>query len=136
MDRKALNILLAALDMPQHELADRMGYDNGYVVNVLNGFTAPSDAFKAAFGDALSDLILGSSRTEASNRLPAAPLIEYLERRAKQAGSRAEFYDSLGLKPQGWIRRKYVTESLLDRICCDLGVHPSSIYGSDYEVSA
>ena len=129
VDRKALNILLAALDIEQRELADRMGYDKAYVVNVLNGFSPPSDGFKAAFGDAIADLLLGESRTEA-NRLPARPLIDFLERRAKcHHGSRSEFYESLGLKAQGWNRRKYVSESLLDRICCQLGIHPSSIYG-------
>ena len=134
VDRTTLNVLLAALDIEQRELADRMGYDKTYVVNVFCGFTAPSDAFKQAFGEAVADLVLGSSRTEV-NRLPAAPLVEFLDRRAKQSTSRAQFYKSLGLKPQGWIRRRWVNESLLDRICCELGVHPSAIYGPDFEVA-
>jgi transcriptional regulator with XRE-family HTH domain len=135
MDRKALNILLAALDLKQRQLADHMGYDKAYVVNVFNGFAPPSDAFKAAFGDAVADLVLGESRCEA-NRLPAQPLIDFLEQRAKCHGARSEFYESLGLKAQGWNRRKYVSESLLDRICCQLGIHPTQIYGTDYEVGA
>lgn len=135
VDRKALNILLAAFDIEQRELADRMGYDKGYVVNVFNGFTAPSEAFKDSFGEVVADLLLGSSRTEC-NRLPAAPLVEFLEQRAKHAGSRSEFYESLGLNCNGWNRRKYVSESLLDRICCHLGVHPTQIYGDKWEVTA
>jgi transcriptional regulator with XRE-family HTH domain len=134
VDRKTLNILLAALDIEQRELAERMGYDKGYVVNIFNGFTAPSDGFKRTFGEVVADLVLGSSRTDVS-RLPAQPLIEYLRRRAQEAECRSQFYEDLGLTPQGWHRRKYVSESLLDRICCQLGIHPSEIYGDDYEVA-
>ena len=134
VDRTTVNVLLAALDIEQRQLAERMGYDKAYVVNVFNDFTAPSNAFKQAFGEAVADLVLGSSRTEAS-RLPAAPLVEFLEQRARRYPSRAQFYESLGLTSNGWQRRRWVSESLLDRICCELGVHPSAIYGSDYEVA-
>ena len=128
VDRKSINILLAALDIEQRELAHRMGYDKVYVSNVLCGFTPASDAFKQSFGEVVADLVIGTSRTEAS-RLPAGPLVEFLENRAKSATCRSAFYEELGLNVQGWINRKYVTESLLDRICCQLGVHPSAIYG-------
>ena len=37
---------------------------------------------------------------------------------------------------RGGTARKFVTESLLDRICCQLGIHPSEIYGTDYEVAS
>ncbi len=135
-NRTALNVLLAVLDVEQRELADRMGYDKVYVSNVMCGFTQPSDAFKAAFGEAVADLVLGTSRTQAT-RLPAAPLIEFLEARAKASGCRTRFYEELGLNASGWHRRrKYVTEAQLDRICCALGVHPSAIYGRDYEVAS
>ena len=134
-DRKAINVLLAALDLEQRELAERMGYDKGYVVNVFNGFTPPSDGFKKAFGEVVADLVLGTSRTDAS-RLPAAPLIEYLRKRANEAECRSQFYEDLGLTAQAWNRRKHVPEALLDRICCRLGIHPTEIYGTDYEVSA
>ena len=134
VDRRTLNVLLAALDIEQRELADRMGYDKTYVVNIFNGFTQTSNAFKQAFGDALGDLLLGGTRR--AKRLPAAPLVEFLETRARGAECRSAFYENLGLNPQSWHRgRKYVSESQLDRICCALGVHPSSIYGSDYEVA-
>src|SRR5688572_3804626 len=103
VDRKTLNILLAALDLEQRELADRMGYDKSYLVNVLNGFSPPSDGFKAAFGEAIADLLLGDSRTEA-NRLPAQPLIDYLSKRAAESECRSQFYADLGLTPQGWNR--------------------------------
>jgi hypothetical protein len=39
LDRRAMKILLAALDLEKQELAEHVGYDKGYVVNVLNGFT-------------------------------------------------------------------------------------------------
>ena len=135
-DRTALNVMLAVLDIEQREIAARMGYDASYVTNVFNGFTPPSEAFKHAFGEALADLLLGTSRTT-STRLPAAPLIEYLDARARQSGCRARFYEDLGLKASSWHRhRKFVSESQLDRICCALGVHPSAIYGRDYEVAS
>ena len=135
IDRKSINVLLAALDIEQRELAARMGYDKGYVVNVFNGFTPPSNAFRQAFGEVVADLVIGSSRTELS-RLPAKPLVEFLDRRAMEASSRQAFYDDLGLNRQGWQNRKHVSEPLLDRICCELGVHPSEIYGNAYEIAS
>ena len=135
VDRKSINILLAALEIEQRELAERMGYEPAYVVNVFNGFTAPSDGFKKAFGAVVADLVLGSSRTDVS-RLPAAPLTEFLRKRADRAECRSQFYADLGLTAQAWNRRKFVTESQLDDICCQLGIHPSEIYGTDYEIAS
>lgn len=135
VDRRTINVLLAALEIEQHELAERMGYDKGYVVNVFNTFTAPSDSFKKAFGEVVADLVLGSSRTHVS-RLEAAPLIDYLRKRAQEAECRSQFYAHLGLTAQAWNRRKFVTASQVDDICCQLGIHPSEIYGTDYEVAS
>ena len=135
VDRKALNILLATLDMEQHELAERMGYDKGYVVNIFNGFTPPSDGFKKTFGEVVADLVLGSSRTDVT-RLPAQPMIEYLSRRAGESECRSRFYSDLGLTAQAWNRRKFVTAAQVDDICCRLGIHPSEIYGTDYEIAS
>jgi len=132
-NRTALKVLLAALEIEQRALAKELGYEPGYVANVFNGCTPPSDAFKRAFGDVLADLLLGASRTEAS-RLPAQPLAEFLATRAKDTPCKSEFYAELGLSPQGWDKRRYVTDSLVDRVCCALGVHPSAIYGREYEV--
>src|SRR5687768_10556013 len=87
IDRKTINVLLASLDIEQRELAARMGYDKGYVVNVLNGFTPASTAFKQAFGDVVAALVIGSTRTDVS-RLPAKPLVEFLDNRARRASSR------------------------------------------------
>ena len=130
-DRKTLNIMLAALDLEQKDLAKLMGYDRVYVGNVFNGFAQPSEAFKIAFGNAFADLILGASRVEQRHNLPARPLYEYLERRAASAPNRTQFYSDLGLSPHGWNHRKYVTEDLVDRVCCELGIHVSHIYGSE-----
>jgi hypothetical protein len=47
VDRKALNVLLAVLDLEQRELAELMGYREGYVANVLNGFTKASASLPA-----------------------------------------------------------------------------------------
>ena len=132
-NRTALNVVLAVLDIEQREFAADMGYDPAYVANVFNNSTPPSDAFKAAFGAALADHLLGRSRTQ-NSRLPARPLADYLARRAKEAPAREQFYADLGLSSHGWGKRRFVTEELVDRVCCELGVHPSAIYGRDYDV--
>lgn len=131
-NRTALNVVLAALDIEQRALAADMGYEPAYVANVFNNSAAPSDAFKVAFGAALADRLLGRSRTQ--SRLPARPLADYLARRAKEAWSREQFYADLGLSSHGWGKRRFVTEELVDRVCCNLGIHPSSIYGADYDI--
>ncbi len=127
VDRRGINVLLAALDLEQRDLADAMGYRPGYVANVFNGCTPPSDAFKAAFGQLVSELLLGSSR-KGRDRYPAGPLKELIERRAAEAISRSQFLADLGVSLQGWNKRKVVPASLVDRICCALGVHPSALY--------
>lgn len=132
-NRQAVNVLLAVLDIEQGELADLMGYRHGYVANIFNGFTEPSDAFKTALGEVLADLLVGPSRT-ANKHLPAEPLVRFLDQRALSAPSRSQFYADLGLTRNGWNKRQRVPESLVDRVCCALGVHPSAIYGHDYEV--
>lgn len=127
-DRRVLSILLAALDMNQREFAELLGYRPGHVSNVFNGCGQPSDAFKRAFGDLLADLILGKSQREQSCRLPAAPLTAYLRRRAEQAVCKSDFFADLGLSATGWATRKEVPAALVDRVCCELGIHPSEIY--------
>ena len=81
VDRKALNILLAALDIERRELAELMGYEPKYLVNVLNGFTSASPSFRTAFGDALAKLLLGPHKSKRCV-LPAKPLAELLRRTA------------------------------------------------------
>jgi hypothetical protein len=127
VDRRAINVLLAALDIEQRELAQMMGYDPRYVVNVVNGFTLPSEAFKDAFGKALADLLLGQTRREAK-AYPAGPLVALMRKRAAQAPCKADFYADLGVTGNGWGTRRSVPVDLVDRICCALGVHPSAVY--------
>lgn len=79
----------------------------------------------------LADLLLGESRKRKG--LPAKPFIDYLERRAAQALSVADFYADLGLSRRGWSNRKFVSEELVDRVCCQLGIHISAIYRTDVE---
>ena len=133
IDRKTLKILLAALELEQHELATAMGYDATYVANVLGGHTRVSDSFRAGFGEFVAEAILGEKLPKAT--LPAAPLIEFIEKRAADAGCKSDFYDQLGLASNGWHKRKRVTVAIVDRLCCKLGVHPTAVYGPDYEVS-
>ena len=108
-----------------------MGYEPAYVANVCNGCTQPSESFKAAFGNAFADLLLGESRTQQRRTLPAKPLYEFLERRAKDDPCCQDFYKDLGLSPHGWNHRKVVTENIVDRVCCELGIHVSYIYGDE-----
>lgn len=126
-DRRALNVLLAVLDLEQRDVAEAMGYRPGYVTNVFNGFTKPSATFKAIFGELLAELLLGPSNGT-SDSYPAGPLKELLERRAAGASSKTQFYADLGLSPNGWNKREVVSGSLVDRVCCALGVHPSALY--------
>ncbi|MFN2489135.1 MAG: hypothetical protein ABR529_05265 [Actinomycetota bacterium] len=127
VDRRALNVVVAVLGIEQRELAERMGYRPGYVANVLNGCTPASDAFRWALGEALAELLLGSSRKAASG-FPAQPLSELIERRAAGAASRRQFYADLELSCHGWNKRQELSADLIDRVCCALGVHPSSLY--------
>jgi cyanate lyase len=133
VDRRALNVLLAALGIEQRELAERMGYREGYVANVLNGCTKASASFREAFGAAVAELLLGSVE-HATMTLAATPLVELIRNRAAQAPCKAQFYEDLGITPHGWNKRKGVSEALVDRVCCALGVHLSALYGYGYDV--
>lgn len=133
VDRTAVNVILAVLSLEQRELAELMGYRDGYVANVLNGCTKASLNFREAFGRALAELVLGPAGHPLQT-LPAGPLVELLKARAAQAPSKKQFYADLGISAHGWNKRELVTEALVDRICCELGVHPSALYGQHYDV--
>lgn len=133
LDRKALKILLAALDLEFADIADALGYQRGYVSNVLTGYRPPSDIFRAAFGELVAELLLGGTVRESNRSLPAAPLARYLARRAAQAHCKRDFYADLGLPSGGWNKRVRVPPALVDRVCCHLGMHPSEIYGREWD---
>ena len=133
-NRTALNVMLAALELEQREVARLMGYDERYVSNVFNGFTPASCAFKRELGRVLADLLLGESNGGRSRGLPAKPFVEFLEKRSSEAPNVADFYDDLGLSRRGWSNRKFVSEDLVDRVCCELGIHISAIYSRDSDV--
>ena len=133
-NRTALNVMLAALELEQGEVARLMGYDERYVSNVFNSFTPPSGAFKSEFGRVLADLLLGQTNGGKSRGLRAKPFADYIERRAMQALSVPDFYADLGLSRRGWSNRKFVSEDVVDRVCCQLGIHISAIYGPNSDV--
>lgn len=127
IDRRALKVLLAALGLEQRDLAARMGYDATYVSNIVNGFSKPSEAFKACFGEVVAEALFGcGSKREAT--YPAAPLKALVARRAAQAPSKAQFYADLGVASNGLNGRREFPAELVDRVCCALGVHPSALY--------
>lgn len=128
IDRRAINILLAALELEQNQLASLMGYDKGYAANVFNGFTEARPAFRRAFGETIGSLILGSYQPVTAETYPSEPLLSLVERRASQAGSQREFYRDLGTSRQALKNRNTLDALIVDRICCSLGVHPSSVY--------
>lgn len=132
VDRRAVDVILAVLGIEQRELAELMGYRDGYVANVMNGCTKASPAFRQAFGDALAELVLGPVGHPLLT-LPAAPLVDLLKKRAAQAPSKRQFYADLGISPHGWNKREVVTELVVDRICSALGVHPSAIYNEIWD---
>lgn len=130
-DRRTLNILLAALELEQNQLADLMGYDKGYVANVFNGHTIARPAFRRAFGETIGSLILGNYEPLTAETYPARPLVSLVEKRAAQAPCRRDFYRDLGTSQQSLRNRKTLDAVLVDRICCALGIHPTSVY-EDY----
>ena len=132
VDRKAVDVILAVVGIEQRELADLMGYRKGYVTNVMNGLAKASPAFREAFGSAIAELVLGPVGHPLQT-LPAEPLRELIKRRAEQAPCKSQFYSDLGINPQGWNKRQVVTELVVDKICCALGVHPSAIYDDIHE---
>lgn len=133
VDRRALDVLLAVLQIEQRELAQRMGYDAAYTANVLNGFTQLSRPFRRAFGEAVGDLILGDDL--GADVYPAGPLVELIEQRAAAAANRNDFFADLGLNKQGLRNRRRFSGADVDRICCELGVHPSQLYPDLYGIA-
>lgn len=105
VDRRTIKVLLAALELEQQELADHMGYQRFYVVNVLNGFTKASPAFRRAFGETIATLILGPYEN-ALESYPPEPLLRLIESRAAAAPSKRDFYRDLGTNPQALKSRK------------------------------
>jgi transcriptional regulator with XRE-family HTH domain len=132
VDRRSVNVLLAALDIEQRDLAELMGYKPTYVANVLNGHTVVSRPFGDAFGVALAELLLGMVASR--DMYPAAPLVELIHKRATEAPSREQFYDDLGVDRHALDHRDVLAGSLVDRVCCALGVHTTAVYGPNGEV--
>ena len=135
IDRKTINILLAALDIEQHELSQMMGYDKGYVSNVFNGFTEARPAFRRAFGETIGSLILGTYEPLSRESYPAGPLVELIASRASQAVSKREFYREIGTSVSALKDRDTFDGLFVDRVCCALGVHPSAVYGDQYDIA-
>lgn len=130
IDRRATNVILALSGLELGEFAEHVGYDAGYVSNVLTEQTRPSPAFRRAFGEAVATLIFGDAGLD-SVRLPATPLLELVKRHARYAPSKRDFYSDHGINMNYLVSRQWLSGALVDRICCALGVHPSAIYGSD-----
>jgi DNA-binding Xre family transcriptional regulator len=127
VDRRTLDVLLAVLQIDQRELADRMGYHPAYMTNVVNGMTKVSRPFRKAFGAAVADLILGQDRSS-EDMYPAGPLVKLIESRAADAPMKRDFFADLGVNRQRLKNRDTVSGADIDRICCELGVHPSALY--------
>ncbi|MDQ3954131.1 MAG: hypothetical protein M3285_01090 [Actinomycetota bacterium] len=132
VDRKTIRVLLACLELEVKELAEHMGYDAGYVANVINGFTEARPAFRRAFGETIGSLVLGTYHALTVERYPAAPLVELILRRAAEARSKRDFYRDLGVSGDYLKTRDFVDGVFVDRVCCALGVHPTAVYGTDY----
>lgn len=134
-DRKTLNILLAALGLEQRDLAELMGYEQGYVANVFNGHTIARPAFRRALGETIGSLILGTYQPATAERYPAGPLLQLIMTRAADAACKRDFYRDLGVN-ESIHKRDTLDAVLVDRVCCSLGIHPTSVYGHDYELKA
>lgn len=57
IDRRAVRIILALCDLEVSDFAECLGYEPGYVSNVLTGQTRPSPAFSRAFGDTIAQIV-------------------------------------------------------------------------------
>jgi transcriptional regulator with XRE-family HTH domain len=130
IDRRAVRVILALCDMELSDFADCLGYERGYVSNVLTGQTRPSPAFCRAFGDAVSQLVFGQGFSN-GRMLPAAPLLELVLQRARYAPRKRDFYSDNGINMSYLNSREFISEVVVDRICSALGVHPSSLYAID-----
>ena len=130
IDRRAVTIILALCDMELGEFSECLGYERGYVSNVLCGSTPPSPAFCKAFGDTVSELVFGD-RCRSGRLLPAAPVLDLVRRRARYAPRKRDFYSDHGINMSYLSSRELVSEIVVDRICSALGVHTSSLYGPD-----
>lgn len=135
VDRRAVNVILALCDIELRDFAEQLGYEPGYVSNLLTGQTRPSPAFCRAFGDTVAELVFGE-RCSNGRMVPAAPLVELVERRARYAISKRDFYSDHGINMNYLRSRDSVSEIVVDRICCSLGVHSSAIYGSESNAEA
>jgi hypothetical protein len=127
IDRRAIGVILALCDMDISDFAKCLGYDRGYVSNVLTGSTQPSPAFCRAFGDTVAALVFGERR-QSGRMLPAGPLIELVRSRARYVPRKRDFYSDNGINMKYLCSRDLVSEIVVDRICSALGVHPSAIY--------
>lgn len=133
VDRRAADVILTLCGLEIREFAEHAGYDAGYVSNVLTGATVPSLAFRRAFGETVATLIFGPSDGP-DRQLPAEPLVELVRKRARYAARKRDFYSDAGINMNYLVSRKSVSHALVDRICCALGVHPTSIYGAHYGI--
>lgn len=134
IDRRAVKVILALCEMELKDFAEHLGYERRYVSNVLTGQTRPSAAFCRAFGDTVSELVFGE-RCLAGRMLPTGPLLDLIGRRARYAPRKRDFYSDNGINMNYLSSREFVSEIVVDRICSALGVHPSSIYGADYDIA-
>jgi hypothetical protein len=129
IDRRAVRVILALGDMDLGDFAKRLGYDRGYVSNVLTGSTPASPAFCRAFGGTVADLVFGK-RVRSGRMLPTAPLIDLVRGRARYVPRKRDFYSDNGINMKYLCSHDLVSEVVVDRICSSLGVHPSAVYGT------
>jgi hypothetical protein len=130
IDRRAIRVLLALCDMDLSDFAKCLGYDRGYVSNVLTGSTPPSPAFCRAFGDTIAGIVFGE-HCRSGRMLPAGPLVGLVRRRACYAPRERDFYSDNGINMKYLCTRDQVSEVVVDRVCSALGVHPSALYGAE-----
>src|ERR671914_491057 len=96
LDRRAVRVILALCDMELSDFAECLGYERGYVSNVLTGQTHPSPAFCRAFGDTVAEMVFGDG-CRGGRRLPSAPLVELVRRRARYTARKRDFYSDHGI---------------------------------------
>lgn len=144
IDKRAIRVVLAALDWKVADLGRAMGRSRKAVSNVLTGHEPASDRFVEEFGLAIADAIFEAETlvvrrrfNDAIELFPAGPLRDAVRVYARREGmdSRA-IAVGCGLDGAVWSQARLFDPDVVDRICDVIHIHPTEVYPDYYERAA
>jgi hypothetical protein len=137
VNRVAIRTVLAALDISHAELAELLGFERGYVNNVLSGCSRVTPGFRRALGDVLAQRLLAPRLDEGRTTYPPGPLQELCRERMKRYPSPRSFYAATGVSSTFMSRRQPMGVDLADRYCMALNTTLEKVYplGADWHVN-